>query len=237
MSINPALFFDKLCAYCVLCGRFSIWAGLFFFFFLEKTAAQIPTGTGRPPVLNFPEPGALTDSLPDQILPPEPPDTTPLRFCFCQKPEAQIFDGDTLPDVNFRIYDPARRGFLDKYIAQTPFKFLPPNEWANLGNPGSATRPLFYQHFSKIGFQTGINGFNLYETSPDQLRFYRHTRAFSEAIYSQGFGKQSDSQFRGRFARTFGDGVNFSLQADVLVDLGPRNDRARIGQGSSCFAA
>lgn len=195
-------------------------AAAFFFLFLGKLAAQRPTGDGGRPPLNFPQQAeARADSVP-QNFEPELPDTTPLRFSFCQKPELLFLDNDTLPDAAFRFYDPARRGFLDKKFQPTPFDFLPPNEWANLGNPGSAARPFFYQHFSKIGFSTGINAFNLYETGADQLRFYRHSRAFSEAVYSQGFGKQSDSQFRGKFARTFSDGVNFSLQYDALNGVG-----------------
>lgn len=67
------------------------------------------------------------------------------------------------------------------------------------------------------------------------MRFYRHSRAFSEAIYNQGFGKQSDSQFRGKFSRTFSDGMNFSLQYDALNGVGQlqnqRNKNSALALG------
>ncbi len=199
------------------------------FLFWGNLQAQDPARRTLP---NFPQP---TDSVPTATEVHEPPDTTPLRFSFCQKPEGLFPDSDTMPDAAFRFYDPARRGYLNKHAAPVAFDFLPTLEWGNLGNPGSAARPMFYQHFPKIGFQTGLHAFDIYETSPDQLRFYRHSRTFSEATYSQGFGRQNDNQFRGRVGRTFSDGMNLAIQADALNGLGQiqngRNKNAAFTAG------
>jgi Putative porin len=214
-AIRPSLFFFQKSLLGVVVGVIAnnFWL-ICTLFCVEKTLAQRPE-------LSFPRPGtAAADTSQPFLTPPEPPDTTPLFFAFCQKPAEKLADGDTLPNALFRNYNPARRGFLDEKFNNLPFSWMLPTDFANLGTPGSAARPLFYQHFAKIGFQTGLDAFNLYETSPDRLRFYRHTRAFSEAIYTQGFGGQSDAQFRGKFSRTFDDGVNMSVQFDALNGLG-----------------
>lgn len=131
-------------------------------------------------------------------------DTSPLLFTFALAPERAYPADDTLPDRRFRMYDPARRQ---------------PVDWGTLGNLGSAARPLLYETLPRLGFDAGVHAFDLYKLYPDDLRFYRNGRSFSEVYFSQG-RTQLDGMLDARFARTFAGGANFSLDYRSINNLG-----------------
>ncbi len=131
-------------------------------------------------------------------------DTSPLLFTFALSPERAFMADDTLTDRNFRMYDPARRQPID---------------WGTLGNLGSAARPLLYETMPRLGFDPGVHAFDLYNLYPDDLRFYRNSRSFSEVYFSQG-KTQLDGMLNARFARTFAGGANFSLDYRSINNLG-----------------
>lgn len=131
-------------------------------------------------------------------------DTSPLLFTFALAPERAYPADDTLPDRRFRMYDPARRRPID---------------WGNLGNLGSAARPLLYETTPRLGFDAGVHAFDLYNLYPEDLRFYRSRRSFSEVYFSQG-RTQLDGMLDARFARTFAGGANFSLDYRSINNLG-----------------
>lgn len=133
-----------------------------------------------------------------------PADTLPFLFTFSVAPEQRTPADDTLPDFNFRMYDPARRQLID---------------WGTLGNVGSAARPLFFQTQARRGFSPGFSGFELYQLRPAELQFYRHARSFTDLFFSQG-KIQNDNMLRARFSRTFSGGLNFSLQYRTYNHLG-----------------
>ncbi|MBK9337595.1 MAG: hypothetical protein IPM98_13940 [Lewinellaceae bacterium] len=145
----------------------------------------------------------VTDTL-APALPPLPPDTMPFFYAFPQAPERTYPATDTLPDANFRMYDPARRHLLD---------------WGTLGNIGASARPLFFQNQEQLGFHTGHHAFDLYQLRPTDLQFYRNTRSFTDLFFSQG-RIQNDNMLRARFSRTFAEGLNFSLQYRTFNHLG-----------------
>ena len=80
--------------------------------------------------------------------PPLPPDTFPFFYSFPNNHEYAFPADDTLPDNDFRMYDPARRQAID---------------WGTLGNVGSSARPLFFQPHEQLGFHTGHHAFDLYQ--------------------------------------------------------------------------
>jgi len=136
----------------------------------------------------------------------------PLLFTFAPTPERAYPAGDTLPDREFRMYDPARRQLID---------------WGTLGNLGSGARPLLFEIPARRGFDVGEHAFDLYRLQPNDLRFYRNTRSFSEIFFSQG-AKQEESMMSARFARTFEGGANFSLDYRSINNLGKyRYQRAK----------
>lgn len=123
------------------------------------------------------------------------PDTTPLLFTFALSPERNYPVADTLPDRDFRMYDPARRQLID---------------WGTLGNLGSSARPLLFETQPMRGFQIGEHAFDLYRMKPEDLRFYRNSRSYSDVFFAQG-AKQEQGMLNARFSRTFEGGTNFSL--------------------------
>lgn len=137
-------------------------------------------------------------------VPPAPLDTTPFLFTFSVAPERSYAADDTLPDLDFRMYDPARRQLVD---------------YGTLGNTGSSARPLFFETQARLGFDPGFHGFDLYGLKPADLQFYRNSRSFTDLFFSQG-KIQNDNTLRARFSRTFSEGLNFSLQYSTLNHLG-----------------
>ncbi len=138
------------------------------------------------------------------ILPEEPADTTPFLFTFSLSPERNYPAADTLPDSEFRAYDPARRPAVD---------------WGTLGNVGSSARPLFFDTPQRLGFDPGFHAFDLYQLKPQDLQFYRNSRSFTDLLFSQG-RIQNDNLLRARFSRTFGGGLNFSVDYKTFNHLG-----------------
>lgn len=127
-----------------------------------------------------------------------------LLFTFALTPEKAEYATDTLPDYHFRVYNPARRQLID---------------FGTLGNLGSSARPLLFDLNPRRGLDLGLHAFDVYLLHPSNLRFYRNTRSFSEAYFTQG-KNNLETQFEGRFSRTFSDGVNFSLEYRSINNLG-----------------
>ncbi|MDX1912164.1 MAG: putative porin [Saprospiraceae bacterium] len=135
-----------------------------------------------------------------------------LLITFAPAPERSTASADTLPDADFRQYDPARRQLID---------------WGTLGNLGTAARPLLFETSPALGFQTGVRSFELYMLQPQQLGFYRSARTFSDVSFTQG-RTQFETNLNARFARTFEGGTNFSLEYRTLNNLGQyRYQRAK----------
>ncbi len=131
----------------------------------------------------------------------------PLLFTFALTPEKSEQATDTLPDAAFRMYNPARRSLID---------------YGTNGNLGGSARPLLYEIAPQRGFGFGVNAFDLYTLRPQDLRFYRNTRSFSDAFFSQGKNNQ-EALLNARFARTFSGGLNFSLDYRSINNVGQYN--------------
>ena len=131
----------------------------------------------------------------------------PLIFTHAQNPEKSEVVADTLPDSEFRMYNPARRSLID---------------FGTLGNIGSSARPMLYEVAPSRGFNNGIHVFDLYTLKPDDLRFYRNNRSFSDAFFSQG-KNNLESLLNAKFARTFEGGLNVSLDYRSINNAGQYN--------------
>jgi hypothetical protein len=130
-------------------------------------------------------------------------DTLPLFFFRLAAPERYEAADDTLPSPQFRMYDPARQRLID---------------WATLGNLGSSARPLWFEPTSRVGFATGIRPFDLYRQRPEDLRFFRHARTFSEVTFTRGL-TQRQSNSRAVLSRTFSGGLNFAVDYQTINNL------------------
>lgn len=162
--------------------------------FFNPVFAQKPASATSRPIGPVAASATTRADLPD----------APLLITFALSPERSIPSADTMPDRDFRMYDPARRSDVD---------------YGTLGNLGAAARPLFFENKAIRGFDVGVHAFDLYMLHPEQLGFYRHTQTFSDVFFSQG-RNQFETNLNARFARTFEKGTCFSLEYHTLNNLG-----------------
>jgi hypothetical protein len=147
-------------------------------------------------------PGTTNSGRPKKADPNEP-----LFFSLPLTPEKSEPSDDTLPDLSFRMYNPARQKLVD---------------YGTLGNLGSSARPMLSETNPVLGFQLGMDAFDLYSLRAHDLKFFRNKRSFSDAFFSQG-KTNLESMLNARFSRTFSDGINFSLDYRSINNLGQYN--------------
>jgi hypothetical protein len=77
------------------------------------------------------------------------------------------------------------------------FNFVQRNKnlYQDLGNIGSAIRPVFYKAPEQIGTLLGYDAYTLYDIKPSQVRYYNTKSPFSNIIYVPGGGDQDLLQF------------------------------------------
>ncbi|MDZ7898556.1 MAG: putative porin [Arcicella sp.] len=77
------------------------------------------------------------------------------------------------------------------------FNFVQRNKnlYQDLGNIGSAIRPVFYKAPEQIGTLLGYDAYTLYDIKPSQVRYYNTKSPFSNIIYIPGGGDQDLLQF------------------------------------------
>ncbi len=166
--------------------------------FLSLVFAQALQAQPRPDSLGTKRPAPVATSKVEE---------EPLVYTYAVTPEKIEMAADTLPDANFRMYNPARQQTID---------------YGTLGNLGSSARPLLYEVLPQLGFGLGIHAFDLYTVGPQDLRFYRNSRSFSDAFFSQGKNNQ-EAMLNARFARTFSGGTNISLDYRSINNIGQYN--------------
>ncbi|HFA48753.1 MAG TPA: hypothetical protein ENJ95_07035 [Bacteroidetes bacterium] len=118
---------------------------------------------------------------------------------------------------NLQQYDPIRK---------QPF------DYANLGNPGSAHRPLFYQPTFRRGFDAGLHQFDLYRLTTADVRYYKLTQAYTQAAYTQG-ATQADAQTDVVFSRNFADGLNLSLEHHRINNAGAYDNQKALNAATA----
>lgn len=130
-------------------------------------------------------------------------DTSDIYFFYADEPNFVFpFSDSLLGDVH--QYDPIRKQ---------------PYDYANLGNLGSAARPLFFQPARRRGFDVGFHQFDIYQMRTADVRYYKITQAYTKAYFTQG-PTQNDAQFNVEFSRNFADGLNFSIEHHRINNTG-----------------
>ncbi|MBI1225721.1 MAG: hypothetical protein GC192_10840 [Bacteroidetes bacterium] len=130
-------------------------------------------------------------------------DTSDIFFFYADEPNLVFPFSDSLLE-NVHQYDPIRQQTYD---------------YANLGNLGSAARPLFFQPTWRRGFDVGLHQFDIYQMTTADVRYYKITQAYTKANFSKG-STQNDSQFGVQFSRNFADGLNFSIEHHRINNIG-----------------
>lgn len=133
-------------------------------------------------------------------------DTFGVFYIFADNPsQSYVFQDTGL--VNFHQYSPILQQEVD---------------FAHLGNLGSAHRPLVFQPEFRKGLDIGLHQYDLYQFKPEQVRYHRLEKAFTQISYSQG-AEQSDGYIKAKFSRNFAHGVNLSIDYKKINQLGIAN--------------
>lgn len=131
----------------------------------------------------------------DSIAKSNLPDTIILRY-FKLSDITTFYDfQDSTLDNFFHQYDPAKRRWID---------------YQNLGNAGSSARSQTYESKPYIGFDEGLNQYDLYNFKLDDFRFYENNTPLSNVFFTPVSGQQN-FVIRSDFARNFNDGTSISL--------------------------
>lgn len=98
------------------------------------------------------------------------------------------------------------------------------NSWAgtsyfNLGFPGSPVRSVLPSGNRNVAFHLGLASSDPYRVLPENLRFYRLKKAFTNARYTRG-PSQEDGVLSLQFGRDFKDGISISLDYRRYLNSG-----------------
>lgn|GEM_PF-366757 len=106
------------------------------------------------------------------------------------------------------------------------------NLYQDLGNIGSAIRPVFYKAPETIGTMLGYDAFSLYTFKPAQVRYFNTKSPFSNIIYVPGGNSQDLLQFElsRNIDSLWNVGINLQrVSADKqLVDQSANGDNTAI---------
>lgn len=87
--------------------------------------------------------------------------------------------------------------------------------YQNLGFPGSAGRPLYYDPLFSRGWRPGINVYDHQKMSPEETPFLRVGSPFAAMRYTQR-STQANNHFEGLFASPFANGIHANIR---LINL------------------
>lgn len=123
------------------------------------------------------------------------PDTIKLKY-FYLSDITKFYDfKDSTLDNFFHQYDPAKRRAID---------------YLNLGNAGTAARNMQYESKPYIGFNSGMNQYDLYNYKLGDFRFFENNVPLTNVFFTP-VGGQQNFVIRSDFARDFNDNTSLSL--------------------------
>jgi len=111
--------------------------------------------------------------------------------------------------LNFHLYDPVRQA---KY------------EYVNIGNLGSAHRPIVFQPRFRKGFDAGFHNYDLYLTKPEDIRYYNSEKDFSDVYFSQT--SQEKTAFGADFSKPISKNSAFGFRYRNIRNTGQYNNQA-----------
>ena len=123
------------------------------------------------------------------------PDTIELKYFYLSDITKYYDYKDSTLDNFFHHYDPAKRRAID---------------YVNLGNAGSAARNMVFETNPYIGFNSGMNQYDLYNFVLVDFRFFENNVPLTD-VYFTPVGGQQNFVIRSDFARNFSDNTSLSL--------------------------
>lgn len=127
----------------------------------------------------------------------------------------KLFELDTLLN-NFHNYDP---------VAKSGWKYQ------DLGNIGTAARPVFYTVPMQIGLTSGLDGYDIYFRDPSERRFYDTKSPFTEmaAFFGGGNRNMLDVSFARNVNPRWNIGFDFhTLRIRKTLNPAQRDDHMTV---------
>ena len=164
-----------------------VLSGTFICAFIGMVFSQGRDSRGAPS--NLPK-----DSLPSAEV-SKLPDTIIMQYYYLSDITKNYEYKDSTLDNFFHQYDPAKRRGID---------------YLNLGNAGSAARNMQFESNPYIGFNMGLNQYDLYNFNFDQFRFFDNNVPITDVFFTP-VGGQQNFVIRSDFARKFSGNTSLSL--------------------------
>lgn len=92
--------------------------------------------------------------------------------------------------ISYRNLDSVRNTPLDFSINDFDRYYSVPSTFQNLGNNGAAAYSLIYAPYAKAGWDAGMHAFDIYRFKPEDTRFYKTNRPFTQLGYQLASGKE-----------------------------------------------
>lgn len=92
--------------------------------------------------------------------------------------------------ISYRFLDSLRIIRLDSSLNDFSKFFSVPANYITLGNNGSASYPILFTPILKAGWDAGFHAYDAYRFTPEETRFYKTTKPFSQLTYLLASGKE-----------------------------------------------
>ncbi len=112
--------------------------------------------------------------------------------------------------IFYKHFDSTKLRTLDSSINDFSRYFPLPYSVRSLGNLGTATQSLLFNPYMKAGFNAGFHGYDMYNYTLENTKFYETTRPFTELAFILGARAEQVVDFL--HTQNKKDNFNFSLQ-------------------------
>jgi len=107
---------------------------------------------------------------------------------------------------------------IHSYSHQYDYSRMMLNDFAHLGNVGSAAFPIIYQQYDYEGRDIGLHALDIWKFGEKDRKFYNLTKSFTHFAYSQA--NQANQVFNATFGRSFEDNINVALDYRRINQVG-----------------
>ncbi len=100
---------------------------------------------------------------------------------------------DNLADsitISYRYLDSLKSGNFDSSLSDFNRFYTVPANYVTLGNNGNAAFPVLFSPILKAGWDAGFHAFDVYRFTPENTRFFKTTRPFTQLTYLLASGKE-----------------------------------------------
>jgi len=119
-----------------------------------------------------------------------------------------------LPSIIYPVSDTA----INNYSHHYDYSRMTANDFAHLGNVGSAAFPIVYRQHGYECRDIGLHALDIWKFGEKDRRFYDLTKSFTHFGYSQS--NQANQIFNATFARSFEDNINIALDYRRINQVG-----------------